>query len=77
MCQSQPTVDLGYLTEPHGRSPSFANIEEEANFWDTHDVTDYFEESTSVNVTVGSSILARMWPKERLRLEATSGSAST
>ncbi len=36
----EPTVDLGYPTEPHGRVPSFNNIEEEAEFWDTHDFTD-------------------------------------
>ena len=106
MSKAKPTVDLGYPTEPHGRIPSFANIEEEAAFWDTHDFTDFLEESTPVHVTVGPelaakltlrldradrqqlakvarekgvgpSTLARMWLKERLRLEATSGSAST
>jgi hypothetical protein len=37
----KPTVDLGYPTEPHGRVPSFNTIEEEAEFWDTHDLTDF------------------------------------
>lgn len=37
----KPTVDLGYPTEPHGDVPSFSNIEEEAEFWDTHDLTDF------------------------------------
>lgn len=29
-----------YPTEPHGAIPAFNSIEEEAEFWDTHDVTD-------------------------------------
>lgn len=41
MNQLKPTVDLGYPTEPHGRVPSFNNIEEEAEFWDTHDLTGF------------------------------------
>lgn len=98
MSQLQPTVDLGYPTEAHGRIPSFNSIEEEAAFWDTHDFTDYLEESRPVEVTIGDelaerltlrlerndrealrrrakrmgvgpSTLARMWLKERLRLE--------
>lgn len=41
MSKLKPTVDLGYPTEAHGNIPSFANIEEEAEFWDTHDFTDF------------------------------------
>ena len=41
MSKLEPTVNLGYPTEPHGRVPSFSNIEEEAEFWDTHDFTDF------------------------------------
>ncbi len=44
----QPTVDLGYPTGQHGRIPSFNNVEEEAEFWDTHEFTDYLEESWPV-----------------------------
>lgn len=40
----RPTVDLGYPTEAHGRIPAFQNIEEEAEFWDTHDFTDYLDD---------------------------------
>jgi hypothetical protein len=39
----KPTVDLGYPTEPHGPIPAFQSIEEEAEFWDTHDFTDFSE----------------------------------
>ncbi len=41
--QRKSTVDLGYPTEPHGPIPAFHSIEEEAEFWDTHDFTDYSE----------------------------------
>ncbi len=32
--------------------PAFKSIQEEATFWDTHDVTDYLSELKSVDVTV-------------------------
>lgn len=41
---TKPTVDLGHPTEPHGRIPAFNTIEEEAEFWDTHDITDFIDE---------------------------------
>ncbi|MBW3633568.1 MAG: BrnA antitoxin family protein [Chloroflexi bacterium] len=53
MSRPKPTVDLGYPTEAHGRIPAFTNVEEEAAFWDTHDFTDFAEESTPVQLTVG------------------------
>jgi hypothetical protein len=65
MSQPKPTVDLGYPTEAHGRIPSFANIEEEAEFWDTHDFTDFLAESRPVQVTVGPELAQRL----TLRLE--------
>lgn len=30
-----------YPTEPYGGVPSFKNVEEEAEFWDTHSFTDF------------------------------------
>jgi hypothetical protein len=56
----KPTVDLGYPTEAHGRIPAFANVEEEAAFWNTHDFTDFPEESTPVQVTVGQELAERL-----------------
>lgn len=41
---SKPNVDLGYPTEARGRIPSFSSIEEEAEWWDTHDSAEYDEE---------------------------------
>ena len=60
MSQSTPTVDLGYPTEAHGRIPSFNNIEEEAAFWDSHDFTDFADEATPVELTVGPELAARL-----------------
>ena len=64
MSQFKPTIDLGYPTEPHGRIPAFEDIEEEAEFWDTHDFTDYADESTPVEITVNPE--ARNWLSLRL-----------
>jgi predicted DNA binding CopG/RHH family protein len=36
----------------HGRIPSFKNIEEEAAFWNTHDITDFWEESRPAHVVI-------------------------
>lgn len=40
MTMLKPTYDFEYPTEPQGRVPAFQDIEEEAEFWDTHDFTD-------------------------------------
>lgn len=65
MSQPNPTVDLGYPTGTHGRIPSFNNVEEEAAFWDTHDVTDYLDESQPAELTVGPELAEKL----TLRLE--------
>jgi CopG antitoxin of type II toxin-antitoxin system len=58
---SKPTVDLGYPTEPYGRIPAFQNMEEEAEFWDTHDVTDYLgTELQFTEVTVNPELSDRL-----------------
>ena len=40
---ARPTIDLGYPTKAQGDLPAFSSIDEEAAFWDTHDVTDLSE----------------------------------
>ena len=35
---------------PASRIPGFASREEEAEFWDTHDITDFLDELTPVRV---------------------------
>jgi predicted DNA binding CopG/RHH family protein len=39
-----------YPTEADGKIPSFNNYEEEANFWDTHSVTDFEDETEDVDI---------------------------
>ena len=60
MSHPKPTVDLGYPTPAHGRIPSFNNIEEEAAFWDSHDFTDFADEATPVEVTIGPELADRL-----------------
>ena len=59
MSKLEPTVDLGYPTPAYGRIPSFANIEEEAEFWDTHDTADFADELVPVEVTIGLGLTKR------------------
>ena len=40
MNSAKPPIDLDYPTEPRGRIPYCANIEEGAGFGDTHDITE-------------------------------------
>ncbi len=40
---TKPSIDLAYPTEAQGDLPAFQSVEEEAAFWDTHDVTDLSE----------------------------------
>lgn len=60
MSSPKPTVDLGYPTPAHGRIPAFQNIEEEAEFWDTHDTADFPDEFEPVEVTVGGDLAERL-----------------
>ncbi len=39
----KPSIDLVYPTEAQGDLPAFQSIEEEAAFWDNHDLTDLSE----------------------------------
>ena len=48
MSKLQPTVQFDYPTEPFGQIPAFQDIEEEAEFWDTHEVTDHNPDGWSV-----------------------------
>ena len=53
--------ELGYPTEAYGRIPSFANRDEEAEFWDTHDLTDFDGvELHPVGVTIGGELAERL-----------------
>jgi hypothetical protein len=53
--------ELGYPTEAHGRIPSFASRDEEAEFWDTHDITEFVGvELHPVEVTIGGELAERL-----------------
>src|SRR5690348_10331101 len=41
---------LNYPTPAYGSVPSFQNYEEEVTFWDSHDITEFTEETVPVNV---------------------------
>jgi len=62
-------AELGYPTEPHGRIPSFANREEEAAFWDTHDFTEFADDATPVAVTIGPELAGRVAGRVTVHLE--------
>jgi hypothetical protein len=73
MSDPEPTVDFGYPTPAHGHIPAFHSIDEEAEFWDTHDVTDFLAESRPVHLTIGGELARRQ--ETRLR-QAGEGDAS-
>ena len=56
MTKPQPTIDLGYPTEARGAIPWFENIEEEAEWWDTHDAAEFRHLFTPVQVKIGGEL---------------------
>ena len=63
-----------YPTEAHGSIPAFSSYEEEANFWDTHSISDFTEDTEAVQVraTRGLSVnvQVRFDPETDHELEA-------
>ena len=45
-----------YTNNRKSRIPTFANREEEAAFWDSHDVSDYWDELQPVKLKVAKSL---------------------
>ncbi len=41
---------------PKSKIPKFTSYKEEAEFWDTHDFTDYKDQTTPVKVKVSSNL---------------------
>lgn len=62
----KPSVDLGYPTEAHGSIPSFNSIEEEAAWWDSHDISDVWDELEPVRGKVAPSVLSESAMSVRL-----------
>jgi hypothetical protein len=47
------------------RIPDFRSREEEAEFWDTHDFTDYWDETRPVEITVSQALRDRVEARAR------------
>jgi predicted glycoside hydrolase/deacetylase ChbG (UPF0249 family) len=58
--------------KPSRRIPDFATREEEAEWWDTHSITDYLDELEPVQVrfakNLSSPIAVRLDPQDRVEL---------
>lgn len=53
--------ELGYPTHAEGRIPSFCNRDEEAAFWETHDVTEFAgRELHPVQLSIGGELAERL-----------------
>jgi hypothetical protein len=63
-----------YPTKAHGSIPAFNSYEEEANFWDTHSITDFKEETEPVKVRatrgLSANVQVRFDPETDHELEA-------
>lgn len=63
-----------YPTEAHGSIPAFSSYEEEANFWDTHSITDFKAETEAVQVAatrgLSANVQVRFDPETDHELEA-------
>ena len=59
---------------PNSRIPEFKSLEEEAEFWDTHDTTDYEEEFKPVKVrfakNLSQGITIRLDPETLMTLRS-------
>ena len=68
-----PSVNLGYPTEAQGKIPSFRSVEEEATFWDTHDVVDYLDFTSAATITRSGDLGKRL----TIRLDEADAEAVT
>lgn len=64
--------DLGYPTAAHGRTPAFRNVEEEAAFWDTHDIVAHLDGLEPVTVRFAKGLAkprsVRLAPQDQAEL---------
>lgn len=66
----EPSIDLGYPTPAYGGIPSFQNVEEEAEFWDTHSILDFPDAIESISVVSSTNCKVApisIWRSERER----------
>jgi hypothetical protein len=69
-----PSIDFGYPTPAGGPVPEFNSIEEEAEFWDTHDVTDLVKKGTEpielmLGPDFGTSVTGHLGRSDRDELD--------
>ena len=50
------------MTEKKSRIPAFTTHEEEAAFWDTHEITEFLDELTPVKVRFAKNLSERISP---------------
>ncbi|CAN5544498.1 hypothetical protein BH09CHL1_BH09CHL1_30460 [soil metagenome] len=79
---TKPTKDLGYPTDPYGRIPAFHNIEGEAEFWDTHDISEFdgvelVPVRVTVNPEIGNSVHVRLDRDARDKLDQLARASGT
>lgn len=70
--QNRP-IDFGYPTPAHGKVPAFNSIQEEMEFWDTHDTIDLADDLSAAIYTPGKKIApisVRLDAADRARLRA-------
>ncbi len=51
---------LNYPTPAYGSVPSFQNYEEEVAFWDSHDLTEFTQETVPINVRTTPSLTKQL-----------------
>ena len=57
--------------KPYERIPEFKSREEEAEFWDTHDLADYWREFKTVKARFAKNLSGQDLSKRRKRLPKT------
>jgi CopG antitoxin of type II toxin-antitoxin system len=57
--------------EPYEPIPEFKSRQEEAEFWDTHDLADYWREFKTVKVRFAKNLSAKNLPERRKRRPKT------
>ena len=70
-----PAIDFGYPTPARGKVPAFNSIQEEMEFWDTHDTIDFADDLSQAIYTPSKkdaliSIRLDSADRVRLRVEA-------
>ena len=59
------------------RIPEFASLQEEAEFWDSHDITDYLDELTPIDFkfseTLAHGVLVRFTSDTLMKVYETAG----